>query len=302
MSSGLPRSVQTRLVNHAHSLRVDPNVVLARYAAERFLYRLSRSSFSDRFVLKGALLMLVWLGETLRPTRDADLLGFGELDAESLARIFAEVCEIPVEPDCLEFDVKSLRVAPIRAEDAYGGQRVSLIARLGPARIRVQVDIGIGDDVFPEPVWLEYPSLLGLPPARLRAYCKETAIAEKVHAMVELGSKNSRMRDFFDIQALAAAEKFDGRLISRPLVTTFARRTTTVPSSLPLALTQAFAEIEGKPAQWAAFVRRLPGTSAPSDLASVVEAVSLFVGPVVLAAGKGERFVGRWEPGGPWRR
>lgn len=69
--TGLAHSVQTRLVQHAKALRMDPNLVLSRFAVERFLYRLSRSPHAEKFVLKGALLMLVWLGETIRPTRDA---------------------------------------------------------------------------------------------------------------------------------------------------------------------------------------------------------------------------------------
>ena len=84
MTSGLSQSVHVRLVRHAKHLGVDPNLVLSRYATERLLYRLSRSRYSERFILKGALLMLVWLGEAIRPTRDADLLGSGELDEESL--------------------------------------------------------------------------------------------------------------------------------------------------------------------------------------------------------------------------
>ena len=82
----------------------------ARYAAERLLYRLSRSPHADRFVLKGALMLIVWLGESARPTRDMDLLGFGALDAESLTRDFAAICAIPVEPDGLEFDARSIRI------------------------------------------------------------------------------------------------------------------------------------------------------------------------------------------------
>src|SRR5262249_9762553 len=152
--------------------------------------RLSRSPHAERFVLKGALLLLVWLGETIRPTRDADLLGYGDLDAGALARTMAEICAVDVEPDGLLFDTNSIRVAPIRPGDACGGQRVTLLARLGPARLRVQVDVGSGDAVFPEPEWLDYPSLLDLQRPRLRAYRPETAVAEKVHAMVVLGSKN----------------------------------------------------------------------------------------------------------------
>ncbi len=155
--------MQVRLAQHAKTIGVDPNLALTRYAVERFLYRLSRSPHAERFVLKGALLLLVWLGETLRPTRDADLLGFGELSDDALRQIVRDICSIPVEPDAMTFLADTVDVQPIREEDAYGGRRVILEARLGPARLRIQVDVGIGDAVTPGPQWLEYPSLLDLP-------------------------------------------------------------------------------------------------------------------------------------------
>jgi predicted nucleotidyltransferase component of viral defense system len=301
VSTGLARSVQTRLVRHAKQLGVDPNLVLARYATERLLYRLSCSSYAERFVLKGALLLLVWLGETIRPTRDADLLGYGDLDADALARTMAEICAVEVEPDGLVFDTDSIRVTAIRPEDVYGGQRVTFVARLGPARLRVQVDVGVGDAVFPEPEWLDYPSLLDLPRPHLRAYRPETAIAEKVHAMVTLGSKNSRMRDFFDVHALAMHEPFDGARLTGALRATFARRRTAITVEAPIALTTAFVELEGKRAQWAGFVRRNRLASAPPDLASVIGGIAGFVGPVLAAARDGQAFIASWPPGGPWR-
>jgi len=236
-SAALAQSVQTRLVRHAEVLGVDPNLVLTRFAVERFLYRLSRSPHAERFVLKGALLLLVWLGETIRPTRDADLLGFGDLSDEALATIFHEVCAVEVEPDAMTYLGDSIRIAAIRPEDDYGGKRVTLRSRLGPARLRVQVDVGIGDAVTPEPVWLDYPSMLELPHARLRAYRPETAIVEKFHAMVTLGSKNSRMRDFFDIDALAERQSFNAQPLVESLRATFERRRTPTPSGVPLALT-----------------------------------------------------------------
>ncbi|MEW6047798.1 MAG: nucleotidyl transferase AbiEii/AbiGii toxin family protein [Bacillota bacterium] len=177
-TGGLAQSVHTRLIRHAHPLGVDPNLILIRFATERLLYRLSRSPYAERFVLKGALLLLMWLGETIRPTRDADLLGFGNLSDEALAAIFAEICATNVEPDGMTFDASTIRVAAIRPEDAYGGRRVTLLARLGSARIRVQVDVGIGDAAVPAPEWCDYPSLLDLPRPRLRAYRPETVIAD----------------------------------------------------------------------------------------------------------------------------
>lgn len=301
MTPNLSHSVQVRLVRHAKGIDVDPNLILTRYAVERFLYRLSRSPHADRFVLKGALLLLAWLGETIRPTRDADLLGFGDLRPEALTETFVEICSLEVEPDGLTFDRSSIQVSAIRPEDAYGGQRVTLMARLGPARLRVQVDVGIGDKVTPDPAWLDYPSLLDFPRPRLRAYRPETAIAEKVHAMVVLGSKNSRMRDFFDVHALATREAFEGEVLTAALAATFSRRQTELPRELPLALTPAFAELESKEAQWAGFLRRVPSTSAPEDLRGTIEGTAAFVGPALLAAGRGEQFRTRWLPGGPWR-
>lgn len=299
MSTGLAQSVQTRLVRHANALGADPNLVLARYATERLLFRVSRSRHAERFVLKGALLLLVWLGENVRPTRDADLLGLGDLAPDALARTIAEICALEVEPDGLVFDAGSIRVNAIRPEDAYGGQRVTLVARLGPARLRVQLDIGIGDAVVPEPEWIDYPSLLDLPRPRVRAYRPETAIAEKVHAMVVLASKNSRMRDFFDVHALAMRQTFDGGRLAGALRATFERRRTAMPADPPVALTPAFAQIEGKRAQWAGFVRKSRISTAPAE--SAIAGIGAFVGPVLAASAHGRRFAGTWPPGGPWK-
>lgn len=243
---GLSRSVHTRLIRHAQSLGVDANLVLTRFATERLLHRLSRSPHAERFVLKGALLMLVWLGEAVRPTRDADLLGFGDLSDEALAGIFREVCAMPVEPDGMTYVADSVMVADIRREDAYGGKRVAMQAQLGSARLRVQVDVGLGDAVSPPPEWLEYPSMLDLPRPRLRAYRPETVVAEKVHAMVALGSKNSRMRDFFDVHMLATLVSFDGESLAGAMHATFEQRRTAVPDRLPLALTPEFGAMPDK--------------------------------------------------------
>jgi Nucleotidyl transferase AbiEii toxin, Type IV TA system len=280
---------------------VDPNLVLTRFAAERFLYRLSLSRHADRFVLKGALMLVVWLGEMTRPTRDTDLLGFGDLSDESLRGIFTDVCTLSAEGDGLTFDPASIEIAAIRREDPYGGKRATFDARLGAARLRLQVDIGIGDSVFPEPQWLDYPSLLDLPRPHLRGYCAETAISEKVHAMVTLGSKNSRMRDFFDVHALAARTTFDRARLTRAVRSTFERRQTAIPDELPLALTPAFAEIEGKSAQWVAFLKRSRLVASENELEPIIRKLTGFLGPVLEAARTGQSLSGQWPPGGPWR-
>ena len=147
--TGLAASIHQRLLNLSKARSLDFNLLLARFAIERFLYRLSQSPYADVFVLKGAMLLQVWLAETSRPTRDLDLLGFGDVSAERLRAVFAAVCEQPAAADGCQFHADSVTVAAIRAEDEYGGQRVTLSGHLGNARLRIQVDIGIGDSVTP---------------------------------------------------------------------------------------------------------------------------------------------------------
>lgn len=267
---GLARSVQTRLARHARAINTDPNLVLTRYAVERFLYRLSRSPHVDRFVLKGALLMLAWLGDALRPTRDADLLGLGDLSEASLVALFAEVCTVAVEPDAMVYLANTVRVEPIRAEDAYGGRRVSLDATLGAAHLRVQVDVGIGDAVVPA-TWLDYPSLLDLPRPRLRAYAAETVIAEKFHAIVLLGLRNSRMKDYFDLYALSRNGVVSLPHVDAGIAATFARRRTPLPDGWPTGLSDAFVQDVTKQAQWQAFLgkNRLDAPSLSEVVAGI---------------------------------
>ncbi len=299
---GLSRSIQTRLIQHAKHLGVDPNLILNRYAVERLLYRLSRSEHAGRFVLKGALLLLVWLGESLRPTRDADLLGFGELSDGVLAQVFRELCVLEVEPDAMVYLADTITVAAIRPEDAYGGRRVTLSSRLGKARLKVQVDVGIGDAITPPPTWLDYPSLLDLPQPRLRVYTPETVVAEKFHAMVLLGMPNSRMRDFFDVFVMARGMNFEIEALAGAIRATFDRRRTPVPEELPLALTDAFGQAVEKRQQWSAFVRKSGIDGAPPELADVVRGIAAFLVPVLDALrAPGEPLDSQWPPGGLWQ-
>ena len=178
--------------------------------------------------------------------------------------------------------------------------RVTLLAMLGNVRIPLQVDIGAGDAVVPPPEVLEYPGLLDLPRARLRAYRPETSIAEKTEAMVHLALANSRMKDFFDIHRLAETRTFDGDTMRLAVTATFARRGIEIPNERPLALTSAFAQDAQKRVQWTAFVRR---TRRPDlhDLSTVIATLDCFLWPVLQAAARREPWAHRWSNGGPWQ-
>jgi len=301
-TTGMAHSVHVRLVAHAKELGIEAQMMLERFALQRLLYRLSKSAHAERFVLKGAQLMLVWMGETVRPTRDADLLGLGDLSGDSLVRIFRGLCALDVEPDGMEYLADTLSVAAIRRENAYGGRRVTLEARLGNARLHLQVDVGIGDAITPDPEWVELPRLLDFPSPRLLGYPPETSIAEKVETMVSLGLLNSRLRDYFDIFVLAERKAFDGSVLTEAVRRTFERRGTSIPDDLPPCLSTEFAEEAGKQTQWASFRHKLNKPLVPEDLTSVVERIASFVGPALHAARDDDPFDRTWPPGGPWQR
>ncbi len=272
-------SVRARLLALARSKGQAFDLLLTRYAIERLLYRLSVSRHRDRFVLKGAMLMASWFDNPHRPTRDVDFLGYGDPASEPMLAVFRELCAIDSN-DGVTFDIDALRVELIREELDYGGLRTT--ATLAGARITVVIDIGFGDAVEPGVENIELPVLLDLPAPRLRAYARETVIAEKFQAMVALGLANSRMKDFYDIWILSKSYQFDADRLSRAIAATFDRRGTVIPERLPDALTGTFAANAIKRRQWMAFVRDLVG--APPPLETVVADLAAFLMPYAVQA------------------
>lgn len=249
-------SIHARLLAKAKERGQDFNHVLGRYATERWLYRLSVSPARERFLLKGALLFDLWFDEPHRPTRDADFLGLGAADVEAFAKTVAGVCAIEAD-DALRFDADSIRVQEIREEANYGGLRVTLVALLGKARCPIQLDVGFGDTVTPAPQEAELPTLLDDQPVpRLRVYPRESVVAEKLEALVSLGIANSRMKDFFDLRALAREGRTQPPVLAQAIAATFARRRTALPDDLPFGLTDEFARDPLKQQQWRAFLSR----------------------------------------------
>jgi hypothetical protein len=295
----LSASVRQRLLNLASERKEDFGLVLTRYGLERFLYRLSVSPHRDLFVLKGALLLQVWTGETYRPTRDLDLLG-KETPNQSYQKIFSDVCSQAVEDDGLSFLSETIRVERIRDEEAYEGVRVLLEARLDNVRIPQQIDVGFGDAIVPAPEELEFPTLLGFPAPRLNAYPKESVVAEKFEAIVTLGMANSRMKDFYDLWVLAQRFQFESATLAAAVQATFATRETVLPATLPLAFQTDFYELPSKQTQWRAFLRK-SGLNAESSLEETIRVIREFVIPVVEGIVKKNSKKKIWQAGGPWK-
>ncbi len=298
--SDITASVRQRLLDMIRESGDDPNVFWTRFATERLLYRLSVSPFGRDFVLKGAMLFMVWTGQFYRPTVDMDFHGRGDNSSERMMEVFRSVCGNEVEPDGLVFDVNSVFVAPIRQEQEYQGQRIKLTAYLGRARIPVQVDVGFGDVITPRARKIHYPTLLDFPAPRIEVCPRETVVAEKSQTMVMLGIANSRMKDYYDLYVLARDFAFDGITLVRAIKATFDRRKTDIPIELPLALTDEFGLDKVKSVQWNAFVRKSALEKDTPDLLELISHLRTFLlNPMKAASGQGPSPT-KWPKGGPW--
>ncbi|MCP4605458.1 MAG: nucleotidyl transferase AbiEii/AbiGii toxin family protein [Proteobacteria bacterium] len=292
-------SVRARLLNFAKERGDDFQLVLTRYANERLLHRLSVSPHGKRFVLKGATLFTLWTGHSHRATRDIDLLGFGDPSEKFIRRVFDEVLELDVSDDGVLFDKTSLVVGPIREDQAYGGIRVVVVAGIASAEVRVQIDVGFGDVITPEASEEDLPVLLDFPAPRIRVYPKETVVAEKLEAMVQLGIANSRMKDFYDLTVISRLFDFSGSLLVSAIRATFERRNTPLPTGLPVALTSTFSDDPIKNTQWTAFKRKA-GINDVGDLQSAITMITSYAARPLEVAVTDETWKSHWPPHGPW--
>lgn len=275
--------------------------MLVRYANERLLYRLGKSQFRDRYVLKGATLFAIWAEIPHRPTRDVDLLGYGEFAIERLEREFREIATQEVEPDGIKFKPASVKGEQIREGQAYEGVRVTMKAELAGIAILVQVDVGFGDSTEPGLIEENLPTLLEFPAPRLRAYRPETVVAEKLEAMVKLGIANSRMKDFYDLYVMSQTMTFERGDLSKALRSTFERRRTPLPKEPPTALTDTFANDAAKQAQWRGFASRSGEDVVRLSLAEVISVLREFLLPVMDTLDDAASIQAVWSPGRGWQ-
>ena len=288
----LPASVRQRLLNESKQRGTSFDYIASLYARERFLARLATSPHKDRLILKGATVFMLWL-DAPRATRDLDFLGLGEFTPEAAVAITREILEVEMD-DGLLFDATSVTAEAIRDHDEYHGVRVHLTARLDTARIRVQLDIAVGDIVTPAARHASLPVVLdSFSAPRIKVYPPETIIAEKLHAMVKLGVANSRMKDFFDVYVLSQERSFDGELLVKAVTRTFRRRKTAVPAT-PFALTEEFYRDRQRQTQWRAFLRK-SDVKAPEDFGEIGKRLRVFLRPLLQSIENGVGGPGTWK-------
>ena len=280
-TSGTTKSVHQKLLNIRDKTKEHFNHLLIRYALERLLYRIETSGNDKNFVLKGAMLFALWQNVPGRPTRDIDLLGFGEVNHQRMKNLFSQACLADVVDDGLRFDANSIVTEDIRDDKEYHGIRVRLNSYLGNARIAIQIDIGFGDAITPEPAEIVYPTILDFPAPRIRAYHPSTVVAEKFNAMIVLGMMNSRLKDFYDVYVILYQMSIDEQHLADAIKSTFERRKTPIPVELPVVFTDDFVNDGSKEVQWLAFLKRSLLADCDLSFSQVVTMIQHKLWPVV---------------------
>jgi hypothetical protein len=286
-------SVKQRLLNRSKTDNRSFNELLQYYAMERFLYRLSLSSHAQHYILKGALMLRAWNSPEFRSTMDIDMLGKTGNEETNIIVQICDILAVEVDPDGLVFDSESIRTERITEDADYEGIKVRFNGFLGTARISMQIDIGFGDIVYPEPQKAELPCLLDFPAPSLLCYSRESVIAEKFEAMIKLGHLNSRMKDFYDIWLLSRQFRFELSNLAEAVKLTFKQRGTEL--SQPI---EAFSAdfISSHLSMWAVFRKRLKQDHVPASFQDIATEVESFLAPVI----KGDSEEKEWQPAGSW--
>lgn len=238
----------------------------------------------------------VWKIPQARATMDIDLLGKLDNSVAYVEECIKKILQISTPDDGLTFDPDSVTSIDIAHDADYQGRRVLFFGYLERMRIRMKIDIGFSDIVLPEPILINFPTALDMNPPILQGYTRESAIAEKFHAMVFLGIQNSRMKDFYDIYVLSMNYSFKGVHLSQALQGTFKRRHTNIPTSL-IITSSSFLNM--KDAQWAAFFKKFPSShlsEIPVNLEKVVQRIASFLLPPCIALQTKKSFEQTWEP------
>ena len=285
MTKDIDQSVKDRLKNLAKSSGRDYNFVCIQYMQERFLARLGKSELKGRFILKGALLLIAYDIPRIRPTKDIDFLGdhFSN-QSDDIVTAITQIAEINLE-DGVQFYGDMIEIDEITKNADYGGLRVRLSASAGGDLQKLQIDIGFGDVIVHGPVEMIYPAMLDFEPPKVITYSLESAIAEKLQAIVSLGIFGSRMKDFYDIWFLTKNRQFDSNQLTEAIEATFKRRKTEF-SDIKMIFEDKFIQDSNKSKQWVAFLRR-SAIEEQANFESIMEDLKIyFLDKLKLISGK----------------
>lgn len=292
-------SVRQRLFNLAQTSTRPFQEILQYYMMERFIDRFSRSSYKNKFILKGGLMFSIWNLSASRPTRDIDFSGITSNNPKNIHKIITNICQINSN-DGVAFLDKTIECEPIQEQNEYTGIRSTFLAELDKSKIKMQIDIGFGDIIYPDPIAFEYPTLLDMPSPRVKGYTPETLISENLHTMFRHGIANSRMKDIYDIWLLSRQFTFSGDRLSEAIEKTFHNRGMEIKEQEPLIFSNTFKNDQTKNQQWNAFINKNTLSTLPNDFIEAMDQIEPFIAPILYSYKSDKNFDLVWHPPGPW--
>lgn len=294
-------SVRSRLQNEARKINKPFAEVLQYYGMERFLYRFSQSKYTDKFILKGALMFTAWGVPERRATLDIDFLGRYDNQTATIEKVVKEICKVRVSADGLVFDPETVAGQRIKEHADYEGVRVKCLGFLERSRISMQIDVGFGDIIHPRPRVIDYPVILDFPKPHLKGYTIESVVAEKFETMIKLGLLNSRMKDFYDLWLVTRRFDFKGPNIAEALKRTFNHRKTPLPEEKPLFAEEIYDENSDRQMLWKAFLKKGQIQHVPGRLNAIAKTIEKFLLKPLQAIGNNRIFNETWKAQGPWK-
>ena len=295
----IPASILARLRNQTEILERPFAEVLQYYAMERFLFRLSKTKYADKFVLKGGLLFYAWNLSMRRATRDIDFRGYVSGNRATLVNIINEIVAVAVPEDGINLDHRTISVEETQIDADYQGIRVKLIALLERSKVPIQIDIGFSDRLSSQVEIIEYPNILpDIKAMTMKGYPKESVVAEKFHAMVRHGELNSRMKDYYDLWLIADTFDFTEQDLRLAIEATFEKRNTDLPKECPASLSIEFAHANQD--RWLSFLNKMDlQNDQVSDFSQVITAIWNFLQiPLGISTHKTKP---KWVTGKGWR-
>lgn len=286
----------------ASEWHISIHQLMTHYAMERFLYRLSKSKYANQFYLKGGMLLMGLGAPPARTTMDIDLLGCLNHSPEHMEKVFRDILHTKpgINDDVIFSD--NLEVSVIMPQAIYTGVRIETQARVAGTTCALSIDVGFSDEIYPKHLILDYPSTIReLPQATLNCYPTESIIAEKWQTIVQLGSFNSRMKDFYDLWFLSHSYTHNLLTLKEAILRTFARRKTSITDYQTLTDTEYCNRMQGR---WAGYIRKLkagtyhkkPPVDLPSrEFSEVIHEILSWLLPVLE-----QNEPAQWLPGKGW--
>lgn len=288
-------SVYAKLRNQANERGLDMQALVRLYAQQRLLYRISVSEAADRFCLKGGLMLAAYnRGDVLRPTEDIDFNGFGDGGVDEIEDAIRKAIAVDVPDDGVVFDAGSMKTLKDR-EGIVPGGKVLLIGHVHTARVQIRVDVGFNNAITPDAAFMEISTLLPevVPRPVISGYPLETIVSEKLHAIAQFGSDNTRHKDYYDIWRILSSYEIEGVRLGAAIRNTFAHQRREIDPEMP-GLSDAFGTENER--AWRAFLRK---TNLKDDISllTVIAEMRDFLVPAMTPEVCSDS---RWIPGTGW--